>query len=382
MFLVSSLNLCSNLHLTIEANATLRFTNNHDNYPIITTRWEGREYAMYRACLYAKDIDTLLLDGSGTVDGNGFLWWENFQAGSKDIARPYLLSIEHSKNITIKDLHFCNSPAWTLHPYDCDNVLIDGVSVKNPYDSPNTDGCDPESCRNIRIVNCKFDVGDDCIAVKAGTEDALESIACEGMVIANCNMLHGHGGVVLGSKMSGTIKNVTISNCTFVNTDRGIRFKTRRGRGGSISNITISNIVMDNVLCPIVMNLYYFCGDKGKEKLVWDKAPYPVNDTTPKIKHVRIQNINALNIRSCAAIIYGLPEMPIEDVHISDSSFYLDKTSSPTTPAMFADAPKLAQKGFFMENTRNCELRDLLIVGTNDKPIFHNRSNKFLKVDL
>lgn len=331
VFHTAPLKLCSNLHLTIEAGSKVVFTDDRSDYPVINSRWEGRECDLYQACVYGDHLENVTLDGTGTIDGNGESWWKEFKAKHKQVAypRPYLVSIEHSQHIKIKDLHFVNSPSWTLHPFDCNDFVIDGVFVKNPADSPNTDGIDPESCQNIRIINSVFDVGDDCIAIKSGTEDAIKKIPCENIVISNCNMLHGHGGVVFGSEMSGNIRNVAINNCTFTDTDRGIRFKTRRGRGGIIENITISNISMDNVLCPIVMNLYYFCGEKGKEKLVWDKNPYPVDDSTPAIKHIRISQLSVMHIRSCVGLIYGLPEMPIEDVNISNSSFYLDSNCTP-----------------------------------------------------
>lgn len=379
-----SLQLCSNLHLTVEADAKIIFSDERIDYPIINSRWEGREDSLYQACIFGNQIKNVTLDGSGTIEGNGQSWWEEFKKRNKHVehARPYLLSIEHSKHIKIRDLHFTNSPSWTLHPFDCNDVLIDSIFVKNPADSPNTDGIDPESCHNLRIINSVFDVGDDCIAIKAGTEDANEKISCENIIISNCNMLHGHGGVVLGSEMSGNIRNVTINNCTFTDTDRGIRFKTRRGRGGIIENITISNIAMDNVLCPIVMNLYYYCGDKGKEKLVWDKDPYPVSKKTPAIKHIHISQVSVMHIRSCVGMIYGLPEMPIDDVNIVNSSFCLQKGCSPQAPAMFADAPKLAQEGFFIENTKNCKLSNIVIFNNKHEKVFHNQANKNLKLEL
>lgn len=383
-FYTGSLNLCSNLHLTIEANAKLVFSDDRQDYPVITSRWEGREKSLYRACIFGNHINNVVLDGSGTIDGNGFSWWKEFREKNKQIdhARPYLLSLEHSQHVQIKDLHFVNSPSWTLHPFDCNDCLIDGISVKNPFDSPNTDGIDPESCHNLRIVNSIFDVGDDCIAIKAGTEDASQKLSCENIFISNCNMLHGHGGVVLGSEMSGGIRNVAINNCTFMNTDRGIRFKTRRGRGGIIENITIDNISMNNVLCPIVMNLYYFCGEKGMDKIVWDKASYPISTATPAIKHIRISQLSVIHVRSCVSLIYGLPEMPIEDVNISNSSFCLDSDCSPVEPAMFADAPKLTQKGFFIENTKNCKLSNISISNNNGKKVFHNTNNENLTLNL
>lgn len=145
--------------------------------------------------------------------------------------RPKLISFDGCNRVTLKDLTLVNSPSWTVNPIRCQDVTIDNLSIHNPADSPNTDGIDPESCVNVRISNCHIDVGDDCIAIKAGTEDTKERIACENIAITNCTMIHGHGGVVLGSEMSGDIRNVVISNCVFKQTDRGIRLKSRRGRG-------------------------------------------------------------------------------------------------------------------------------------------------------
>lgn len=142
--------------------------------------------------------------------------------------------------------------------------------------------------QNVRISNCHIDVGDDCIAIKAGTEDTYERIACENITITNCTMVHGHGGVVLGSEMSGSIRNITISNCIFQETDRGIRLKSRRGRGGIVEDIRVSNIVMDNVMCPFILNLYYFCGPRGKEPYVWEKA-YPIDERTPAFRRIHFR---------------------------------------------------------------------------------------------
>src|SRR5690606_14367846 len=138
------------------------------------------------------------------------------------------------------------------------------VSIRNPADSPNTDGIDPEPCRSAHISDSHIDVGDDCIAGKAGTEHAGERLACENIVVSNRTMLHGHGGGVLGSEMSSCEPYIVITGCVFQSTDRGIRLKTRRGRGGTVENLRVANIVMDDVLSPITVNPFYFCGDEGK----------------------------------------------------------------------------------------------------------------------
>lgn len=364
VFKVASLKLCDNLTLVISSEATLFFLNNPTLYPIITTRWEGHEQRIHQACLYANNCKNITICGQGVVEGNGVEWWGKFRKNSLKAARPYLVSMEHSKNIKIKDVFLKNSPSWTIHPYDCNNVIIDSVTIKNPINSPNTDGIDPESCKNVRIISSLIDVGDDCIAIKSGTEDALKKISTENIVIANCNMLHGHGGVVLGSEMSGDIRNIVISNCVFSNTDRGIRIKTRRGRGGKIESININNIVMDKVLCPIVITSYYFCGEKGKEKYVWNKERLPVTDETPQICDIRFSNILSKSIRSCAVFIYGLPEMPIENISIESSKFELAQNCHAEAPEMIDNAPKYTRKGMFVQNTKNCTISNIQIYGS------------------
>lgn len=377
-FKVSSLELCDNLTLVVSAGAILSFLDDPDLYPIIETRWEGHEQKIYQACLYADNCKNITLCGQGIVEGNGSKWWQEFREKNLPAARPYLLSIEHSTRIRIKELFFRNSPSWTLHPYDCNDVIVDSVTIKNPDDSPNTDGIDPESCRNMRVISCMIDVGDDCIAIKSGTEDAFENLPTENITVTNCNMLHGHGGVVLGSEMSGDIRNIVISNCIFSNTDRGIRIKTRRGRGGKVESINVNNIVMDQVLCPIVINSYYFCGEKGKEKYVWNKEKLPINEATPEISDISFSNIRARNITSCAAFIYGLPEVPIKNVSIVSSQFELSQNSEAVTPAMIADAPSYTKKGIFIENTQNCMIDSIQIQGA-EKTFVNCQSNKNLK---
>ena len=148
--------------------------------------------------------------------------------------RPHLVRVVDCRNVLIEGVTLRNSPMWTISPLACDNVTITKLTVINPPDSPNTDGINPDSCRNVHISDCHVDVGDDCITIKSGKEDdgRRELRACENITVTNCTLMAGHGGVVIGSEISGSIRNVTISNCVFVGTDRGIRIKARRGRGG------------------------------------------------------------------------------------------------------------------------------------------------------
>lgn len=373
VYYINSLVLHSNLTINFKSGVKIYFNPNIKQHPLISTRWEGTTRTVHRACIYGNNIKNIHLTGEGIIDGNGKEWWEAFHSKTLNYPRPYLCSIENSQHIKIDGLTFKNSPAWTIHPFNCQDINIENISINNPKNSPNTDGINPESCQNMRITNCFFDVGDDCIAIKSGTETEEKNISCNNIVISNCNMLHGHGGVVLGSEMSGGINNIAITNCTFQNTDRGIRIKTRRGRGGLISNIAVSNITMSDVLCPLVINSYYYCGPKGSEKYVWTKKKLSVDQRTPIIKNIIFNNIIATNIRSCAAFIYGLPEMLIDQLSIQNSIFTLDQNHAPIEPAMIANAPKFNQKGIFIENTQNCTLSFVSI--NHADSLFANSTN-------
>ncbi|WP_019640761.1 glycoside hydrolase family 28 protein, partial [Paenibacillus fonticola] len=261
----------SNIELRLSPGAVLSFSTDPADYPAVESRWEGVKRQVHASCIYGSDLHNVSITGSGTLEGNGQPWWDKHRNRPEELEypRPKMISFDRCERVTIKDITLKNSPSWTINPICCYNVTIDNLFILNPADSPNTDGINPESCTNVRISNCNIDVGDDCIAIKAGTEDTAERIPCENITITNCTMVHGHGAVVLGSEMSGDIRNVTISNCVFKQTDRGIRLKSRRGRGGVVEDIRISNIVMEDVICPFILKLYYFCGPRGKDKYVW-----------------------------------------------------------------------------------------------------------------
>lgn len=170
--------------------------------------------------------------GRGVIDGRGQIWWKN----PENEHRPRVIQTILCDDVVIDGITIINSPMWTIHPMCCNNVRVSNVTINNPVDSPNTDGINPESCSGVHITNCTIDVGDDCLTLKSGTETDYfqKQYPCENIVVSNCVMRNGHGGVVIGSEMSGGVKNITISNCIFDGTDRGIRIKTRRKRGGML----------------------------------------------------------------------------------------------------------------------------------------------------
>lgn len=363
IFLTSSLELKDNVELHLTPGAVLKFSDNQDDYPVVFSRWEGAARDVYASCLYADGAKNISVTGRGTLDGSGKKWWHIFRNDfdSLKYPRPKLISFCNCENVLLRDISCINSPSWTINPILCTNVTCDNLSILNPADSPNTDGIDPESCKNVRISNCNIDVGDDCIAIKAGTEDAEKLVPCENITITGCTMVHGHGGIVIGSEMSGGVKNVTVGNCVFQDTDRGIRLKSRRGRGGCVEDICVSNIIMDNVICPFIINLYYFCGPRGNDKYVWDKTPYPITDETPCFKRINFSNISARNVNASAGFIYGLAEQYTSEITFRDIRISMAEDAVAGVPAMMAGIEEMKQTGFYIGCAEDISFSDVVI---------------------
>jgi polygalacturonase len=358
-FVTGTVWLRSNINLHLEPGATLLGAQDVNAFPLWTPAWEGVK--SHAPLIAGEGLDNVSITGRGTIDGRGKMWWDLMR--KLDVFRPRLIRLVDCHNVLVEGVTLTNSPSWTLNPLACDTVTIRGIIVKNPPDSPNTDGINPDSCRNVHISDCHIDVGDDCVTIKSGSEEdgRVRHQPCENITITNCTMIHGHGGVVIGSEMTGGVRNVAISNCTFVGTDRGIRLKARRGRGGAVEDLRVSNIVMDNVLCPLVINLFYGCGAWGDRK-VTDQSPQPVTEGTPRFRRLRFSNISARRVRYSAAYVIGLPEMFVEDVAFSDLSIYLDPENIEAgQSAMAPGQPELCRAGFVLENVANARLCNVQI---------------------
>ncbi|WP_121613482.1 glycoside hydrolase family 28 protein [Mesobacillus foraminis] len=378
-FLTGAVILKSNVNLYLEAGAVLSFSTDVNEYPVVQSRWEGVKREVYASCIYAEDSENISVTGHGTLDGNGQFWWDLFRNKQNQYPRPKLVSFDTCKHVLISGVKMVNSPSWTVNPILCEDVTIHNISIENPADSPNTDGIDPESCRNVRISDCHIDVGDDCIAIKSGTEDTARRVPCENITITNCTMIHGHGGVVLGSEMSGDIRNVTVSNCVFEGTDRGIRLKSRRGRGGVIEDIRVNNIVMKGVICPFIANLYYFCGPRGKDKYVYDKNPYPVTEETPAFRRIHFSNITAREVSAAAGFLYGLAEMYVEDITFDHISVAMAEDAEPGMPAMMAELEPMKQRGFFCCNVTDISF-NRVTVSNHEGPAFYIENGKGIEL--
>jgi len=369
-YLTGPIKMESNINLHLDAGATLHFSNDPSDYPVIHSRWEGAEQASYASCIYGHKLENISITGFGKLEGNGAYWWDLFRKKENQYPRPKLVTFDTCKRVTLDGITLLNSPSWTVNPINCENVKINAITIKNPADSPNTDGINPESCRHVHISNCHIDVGDDCITIKSGTEKAEEKIPCENIVITNCTMTHGHGGVVIGSEMSGDIRNVTISNCIFEGTDRGIRFKSRRGRGGTVEDIRVNNIIMKDVFSPFVINLYYYCGPEGKDEYVWSKKPYPITDETPTFRRIHFANVTAREVTASAGFIYGLAENYIEDITFDNIAIHMAENATPEKPAMMAGITSMTKQGFFCGNVRDIRFNHVTI-DNHDGPAFH-----------
>ena len=354
--------LREHITLFLDAGAVLLGSENPADYPLIRARWEGVTQDTHASLIGGDGLHHIAVVGRGTIDGRGAVWWHKHRAKTLEAPRPRLISFANSTNVLIEGVTLTNSPAWTINPVRCTNVTVDKVTIVNPPDSPNTDGINPDSCRNVHISNCHDDVGDDCVTIKSGVETEAPELRapCENLTITNCTMVHGHGGVVIGSEMSGGVRNVVIANCVFVGTDRGIRLKARRGRGGFVEDVRVTNVIMRDVLCPFTMNLFYHIGKKGDPDIA-DKNARPINDGTPRVRHVHLSHITARGAKIAAGFLYGLPEMPIEDVTLDDVSITMDRNAEAGYADMADDIPQQRAAGLFARNVRGLRLRDVEI---------------------
>lgn len=337
----------SNITLLTDNGAIINFIDDFDAYlPMVTSQWEGVRVKTFASQIYAIDASNIAIKGQGHFEGHGKKWWdfwykvsrekvtetkwqELFINENKDLLerndyipkmhnflRPAMVMFYNCNRITIEGVSFSNPPFWTIVPTYCENVTIHNITINNPGDSPNTDGIDPCSCRNVRISDCHITVGDDCIVLKSGRDiDGREAaMPTENITITNCTMLNGHGGVVLGSEMSGDIRRVTISNCVFEGTDRGIRIKSMRGRGGIIEDVRVSNIVMRDIVREgIMINMRYH--ETPVEEL---------SERTPLYRNIHFSNINITDAKHGIAI-YGLEERSVEQVSFTDMFIQTEK---------------------------------------------------------
>ncbi|TDW47922.1 polygalacturonase [Flavobacterium sp. 270] len=378
IWLTGPIILKSKIEMHAETGALIKFSPDKSLYPIIETTFEGLNTWRCISPIYGKNLEDVAFTGNGVWDGSGEVWrqvkkdkltesqWKKFVASGgvlndkknswypsevfmnaskegptdqnvrldlktkedfekiHDFLRPVMVSIQNSKRVLLDGPVFQNSPAWNIHPFMVEDLIVRNVTVRNPWYSQNGDGLDVECCKNVVVENSSFDVGDDAICIKSGKDkDGRDrGVPCENIIVKNNIVYHGHGGVTVGSEMSGGVKNLHVSNCTFMGTDVGLRFKSARGRGGVVENIFISDINMTDIPSQAIsFNLYY--GGKsiaetleeGGDKVV-NKA-MPVDEKTPQFKNIVIKNITIKGAQQ-AVFLQGLPEMNLENIEITN----------------------------------------------------------------
>lgn len=368
----------SNINLHLEKGALILFSANFSLYPLVETVFEGLDTRRCQSPISGRNLENIAITGEGSINGSGEAWrplkkgkvtgrhWKTMtESGGvvidknywfpsesslkghqisdmnvprvelteeewlsiKDFLRPVMVNFISCKNILLEGVLFENSPAWNIHPLMCENLIIDNILVRNPGYSQNGDGVDLESCVNSIIVNSLFDVGDDAICIKSGKDEDGRRRARPTIntIIDNCKVFQGHGGFVVGSEMSGGVKNVSVSNCQFLGTDVGLRFKSTRGRGGIVENIYIKDINMFDIVTESFLFDLYYGGKSAVESLddgdvLASGASIPtIDETTPAFRNIFVENLVSRNARR-AMFFNGLPEMNIKNINLKNVS--------------------------------------------------------------
>lgn len=376
LWLTGPVVLKSNVNLHLEKNALLQFTKDFDQYPLVKGDWEGFPQMRNQSPISANDAENIAITGYGIIDGNGDAWrmvkkdkltesqWNmkvasgglvsadqrtwypsektfkgagmknpgaispektaGFYDGIKDFLRPNLLVLTRCKRILLEGVTFQNSAAWNLHPLMSEDIIVRNIYAKNPWYAQNGDGIDLESCKNVLIEGSTFDVGDDGICIKSGrdADGRKRGMPTKNVIIRNSTVYHAHGGVVIGSEMSGGANNIFIYDCSFIGTDIGLRFKTTRGRGGVVEAIYAKDIVMKDIIGEaILFDMYYMAKDpiplKGETREKPAAVLLPVDEGTPVFRDFHISNIVCEGAGK-AIFIRGLPEMNISDIYLEN----------------------------------------------------------------
>lgn len=379
---ITSLFLKSHTRIELAEGAELRAFTEKERFPVFPGMiesydekeqynlgsWEGNPLPMYTGIICGVDVEDVVIYGRGTINGNASRedWWKN-PKDYKEAFRPRLFFINGCRNVILQGVTCCNSPSWTLHPYFSSSLKFIDLNVLNPADSPNTDGCDPESCKDVDILGVRFSLGDDCIAVKSGKiyMGRTYRVPSENILIRQCLMENGHGAVTLGSEMAGGVLNLTVEDCIFRHTDRGLRVKTRRGRGKDavLNNIIFRGLELDHVMTPLVVNSFYFCDPDGKTSYVQSREPYPVDDRTPSIKKLVFEDMKCTNCHVAAAYFDGLPESKIQEIIMRNISFSYAENAKCDVPAMSVGVPKSSRRGLYARNVSKLIMDNVVIEG-------------------
>lgn len=369
----------NNVNLHTKSGAFISFTDDLEAYKLVPSYFEGNSVIRCESPIMGRDLENIAITGQGIFDGNGSSWrpvkigkmtsgqWDELvQSGGvlspngktwypsqeayigneekekltnpktiknmkpyKQALRPVMVSLVNCKKVLLDGVTFQNSPAWNVNPLMCEHITLSNLTIRNPWYSQNGDGLDLESCRIGTVTNCRFDVGDDAICIKSGKdkEGRERGKPTELFVIKDCVVYHAHGGFVVGSEMSGGVRNLYVKNLTFNGTDCGLRFKSTRGRGGVVENIWMEDITMNNIPTEAIrFNMYYFGKSAIEDPLTGEMIveTMPVSEETPVFKNIFFKNI-FVDGATQAVKIMGIPEMPVENIQFKNLNIKSDK---------------------------------------------------------
>ena len=400
--------LKSNINLHLAIGATLLYTRDYSKFPLVEGNWEGLPQMRNQSPISATRAENIAITGKGIIDGNGDAWrqvkkdkltetqWKKLVASGgilgedqktwyphassyfakslknpgvidakkspafydsvKVFLRPNMVVFTECKRILLDGVIFQNSPAWCLHPLMCEDLTVRNVFVKNPWYAQNGDGIDVESCKNVLIENSVFDVGDDALCMKSGrdAEGRKRGMPTENVIIRGCTVYASHGGFVIGSEMSGGARNMYISNCTFIGSDIGLRFKTTRGRGGVVENIHVRDIYMKDIPAEaILFDMYYMATDPvplaGEKRSLPQVEFKPVDESTPIFRNIDISNVY-VNGAAKGIFVRGLPEMHIRDL-------------------VFRDIVIQSKKGIDIQEATGLQFKNIKIISEETDPV-------------
>ena len=390
-YLTGPLALKSRITLSLGEGAVLLGTTDRSRYSVIPGEvkdlftgesavygaWEGNAVPMYQALIFAEHAREITIAGPGTVDGNAQNsdFWTHFK--EFPTARPRLFFFNRCENVTVHGVTAQNSASWQFHPFFSRRVGLYDLYIMAPKDSPNTDAIDPESCDGVEIIGCRFSVGDDCIAIKSGKIELGRKYKqpADHHTVRNCLMEFGHGAVTLGSEIGAGVTNLSVSQCWFRGTDRGLRIKTRRGRGKDcvLDNILFENIRMEGVLTPVAINMWYNCCDPDRfSEYVWSREQLPVDERTPHLGKFTFRRLTCTDVQVAACYIDGLPEMPIDEVQFEDVSFTYAPDAKPGKPIMKNFAQEECRLGLYLDNVRRISIKNVTLDGQSGEKIVAN----------
>ncbi len=395
-FLTGPVQLKSNIDLYLDEGATLLFSKNFADYPLCYVDNGGGAEPGVRSPIWAEKADHVSVTGKGTIDGQGSVWrqvkrgkmtdeeWNKLTSSGgvvdskgtmwypdvvvrdgrveyenllkqtpqppladfekfRVMLRPHLVRLVECTNVELAGVTFRESGAWNTHLCMCDHVNMHDVTIYNPASAQNGDGCDLDSCTDVKMTNCNVNAGDDGICIKSGLNEAgrKRGRPTQDVTITHCTVGTGHGGVVIGSETSGSVRNITVTDCTFDGTQNGLRFKSTRGRGGVVENINVDHITMRNIHeVGILFDMFYALTSANGSR---SADAVPVDDGTPIFRNFHISNVTCESADT-AFHIRGLPEMPLTDIHFDGMNITANKAG------FIQDAKNLTLKGVHVKS--------------------------------